>query len=78
MQDDIKKSVDSIPGASDIPVIGNAFKGRASFNKKTELVIFLRPTVMSSASLESDELATYKQYLPLQQLKQLTNSNDGM
>lgn len=76
MQDDIKKNTDAVPGVSEVPVIGNAFKAKAQLNKKSELVIFLRPTVITSASLESDELATYKQYLPSQQLKQTLNADD--
>jgi MSHA biogenesis protein MshL len=32
-------------------------------------VIFLRPTVIPNASLESDELQSFKQYLPAQQLQ---------
>jgi MSHA biogenesis protein MshL len=76
MQDDIKKNTDSVPGVSEVPVVGNVFKAKARLNKKTELVIFLRPTVISNASLESDELATYKQYLPSEQLKQKLEADD--
>jgi len=70
MQDEIKKNTDAVPSISEVPVIGKAFKANAKLNKKSELVIFLRPTVITNASLESDELSTYKQYLPSQQLKQ--------
>lgn len=70
MQDEIKKNTDAVPGISEVPVIGRVFKANAKFNRKSELVIFLRPTVLGNASLESDELSTYKQYLPSQQLKQ--------
>ena len=69
MQDEIKKNTDAVPGISDVPVIGKAFKANAKLNKKTELVIFLRPTVLGNASLESDELSAYKQYLPSQALE---------
>nr|WP_294839853.1 pilus (MSHA type) biogenesis protein MshL [uncultured Methylotenera sp.] len=68
MQDEIQRNSDSVPGLADIPGVGKAFKGRNDANNKTELVIFLRPTVIKNASLESDELASYKQYLPSQQL----------
>lgn len=69
MQDDIKDNTDSVPKLSNIPLLGNLFKGKAALNKKTELVIFLRPTVIPNASLESDELLSYKQFLPTQQLQ---------
>jgi MSHA biogenesis protein MshL len=69
MQDEIAKTKSGIPGLVSTPVVGNAFGVRDSKSKKTELVIFLRPTVISNASLESDELQSYKQYLPAQQLQ---------
>lgn len=75
MQDEIKSNTDKVPGLSDIPGVGKIFMGRNDNNAKTELVIFLRPTVISSASLESDELASYKQYLPAQQLRQVVNAD---
>ncbi len=69
MQDEVQRNTDAVPGISEIPGVGEAFKGRDNANRKTELVIFLRPTVITNASLESDELQSYKQYLPAQQLQ---------
>jgi len=70
MQDEIQRNTDKVPGLSEVPGVGKAFTGRNDANKKTELVIFLRPTVIGNASLESDELQSFKQYLPAQQLQQ--------
>ena len=75
MQDEIKSNTDKVPGLSDVPGVGKAFTGRNNSNKKTELVIFLRPTVIRNASLESDELTTYKQYLPSTQLENIIDDN---
>jgi len=69
MQDDIRTDTDKVPGLSDVPGIGKVFTGKNLSNSKTELVIFLRPTVIANASLESDELASYKQFLPSSQLQ---------
>ena len=69
MQDEVIRNTDAVPGLSKIPGIGKAFKGKNDATQKTELVIFLRPTVINNASLESDELQSYKQYLPEQQLQ---------
>ena len=69
MQDDIKRNTDKVPGLSEVPGLGKIFTGKNDGNRKTELVIFLRPTVIGNASLESDELQAYKQYLPAQQLE---------
>lgn len=75
MQDEIQRNTDKVPGLSDIKGFGEIFKGRDYANKKTELVIFLRPTVVKNASLESDELSRYKQYLPSSQLQQTLEVN---
>ncbi|MFM9834980.1 MAG: pilus (MSHA type) biogenesis protein MshL, partial [Methylophilaceae bacterium] len=76
MQDEIQRNSDKVPGLADVPGVGKVFTGRNDANRKTELVIFLRPTVIGNASLESDELQTYKQYLPAQQLeKALEDAN---
>ena len=69
MQDEIIRKTDKVPGLSDVPGVGVVFKGKNDATRKTELVIFLRPTVITNASLESDELQSYKQYLPDQQLQ---------
>ncbi len=69
MQDEIVRNSDKVPGLSDVPGVGKVFTGKNEASQKTELVIFLRPTVIPNASLESDELQSYKQYLPAQQLQ---------
>jgi general secretion pathway protein D len=70
MQDDITDNSDNVPGLYKIPLFGKLFSSRNASNIKTELVVFLRPVVISQASLESDELQSYKRYLPAQQLQQ--------
>jgi MSHA biogenesis protein MshL len=69
MQDQIRTNTDKVPGLSDVPGVGKVFTGRNDENIKTELVIFLRPTVINNASLESEELISFKKYLPAQQLQ---------
>lgn len=64
MQDKLSKSTDSVPGISRVPVLGKLFSSKADTVRKSELVIFLRPTVIERASIESDELKSFKQYLP--------------
>jgi len=76
MQDEISRDSQQVPWLSSIPGVGNLFTGHNDASRKTELVIFLRPTVVGNASLESDELQSFKQYLPMQQLeKALEDAN---
>lgn len=64
MQDEVIVNHDKVPGIADIPLLGRIFTGKNNANRKTELIIFLRPTVIATASLESNELSKYRQYLP--------------
>lgn len=64
MQDSARRTRDGLPLVSDIPGVGDAFAYRDESGKTTELVIFLRPTVITNPSLESDELNFYRRYLP--------------
>ena len=54
MQDSRDKTSNEIPGLNSLPSIGNLFKYRNETSKKSELVIFLRPTVLNDASLNGD------------------------
>ena len=54
MQDSRNNLSDEVPGLNRLPLIGNLFKFRDEGSKKTELVIFLRPTVLQDPTLEGD------------------------
>ena len=54
MQDSRNNNTDEVPGLNQLPVVGGLFKYRDEASKKTELVIFLRPTVLREATLEGD------------------------
>ncbi len=69
MQDEALKNTDKVPGLSRLPILGKLFTGHNDASRKTELVIFLRPTVIVNASLESEALSSYQRYLPLPALK---------
>jgi len=64
MQDDTQRSRDQVPFAGNVPNVGDVFAFREERVTKTELVIFLRPTVVSNPSLESDELRFFQRFLP--------------
>ncbi len=49
MQNEIVKSEDGVPGLSKIPKIGGLFSYTSDELVKTELVIFLRPTIVTGA-----------------------------
>ena len=46
IQDDINSSTKKIPFLGDIPLFGNLFKARSKQQVKTNLLVFLRPTIL--------------------------------
>ena len=65
MQDDVRRDRDTVPGLGRLPSpVGDAFSFRDEAVSKTELVIFLKPTVINNPSLDSDELKFFQRFLP--------------
>ena len=64
IQDNRNNSRDGIPGLSRPEGIGAVFGQHERMNSQTELVIFLRPIVVTNPSLESEELRQFQRLLP--------------
>ena len=60
MQDTVKDSVEKVPGLGDIPILGNLFKYNTRTRSKTNLMVFLRPTLLRTA--ESADSLTADRY----------------
>ena len=54
IQDSNTDNEDTIPGLAQIPSVGAIFGNRNRENRKTELVIFIRPVVVRDASIDGD------------------------
>ena len=54
MEDRIDDKTGRFPGLGDIPIFGEMLNKRSNASKKTELVIFIRPTVIRDASMQGD------------------------
>ena len=63
MQDSVDNAKDAVPGVGRLPFIGNLFAYRKETASKTELVIFIRPVVVRSASINGD-YRDYRYLLP--------------
>ncbi len=57
-----RDSVNSIPGLSMLPFVGEAFKTTVKEYQKSELIIFLRPVIINNPTVDSD-LDFYKPFL---------------
>jgi general secretion pathway protein D len=54
MQDIVENTETFIPGIRNIPFLGDALSNRSDLSRKTELVIFLRATVIRDPSVDGD------------------------
>lgn len=61
MQDSNNNLSDEVPGLNRLPAAGELFKFKNQHRRKSELVIFLRPTVLEDASLAGD----FRNFQPL-------------
>ncbi|MDH3288081.1 MAG: Type II secretory pathway component PulD [Betaproteobacteria bacterium] len=64
MQDNVKSDREQVPFVGNIPDLGEAFALKKEEVTKTELVIFLRTTIVNNPTLESDQLKFFKRFLP--------------
>ena len=64
IQDDSNNARDGLPGLSRPEGVGAVFGQHERINSQTELVIFLRPIVVTNPTLESDELRQFQRLLP--------------
>jgi general secretion pathway protein D len=63
MQDQVENTDTGIPGVRTIPILGEILSQRADLTRKTELVIFLRATVIRDASIDGD-FRGFREQLP--------------
>jgi len=78
LSDEERRTIEKIPFLGDIPVIGNLFKSRAKQRTKTNLMIFIRPTILRSAQ-DSARLTEQRYgYLRLQQGLQSPNQEPSI
>jgi hypothetical protein len=63
MEDKIGSSTSQVPGLGDLPAVGNFFRNRSDTLSKTELVIFLKPTIIRDPSINTDYQA-FRDQLP--------------
>jgi general secretion pathway protein D len=64
MQDDIARGRDGLPVLSRPDGWGAIFGQQERKISQTELVVFLRPTIIANPSLDSDELSAFRRFLP--------------
>jgi MSHA biogenesis protein MshL len=56
MRESTQRNRSGVPGASNLPVVGNAFRSSANAARKSELVILIKPTVIQSDATWQQDL----------------------
>ena len=70
LDDNERRTIERIPLLGDIPIIGNLFRSRGRARNKTNLMIFIRPTILRSAADARAIAARRYDYIRDQQLAQ--------
>jgi general secretion pathway protein D len=73
LDDNERRTLDRIPVLGDIPVIGNLFRSRGRARARTNLMVFIRPTILRSAEDAQEVAARRYNYVRGQQL--ISNPN---
>lgn len=63
IEDTVGDGVDKVPLLGDIPIIGNLFKYQTRSRKKTNLMVFLRPTIIRSSAQSASVVADRYDYI---------------
>jgi general secretion pathway protein D len=50
LDDNERRTIEKIPLLGDLPLVGNLFKSKGRARAKTNLMVFIRPTIMRSAA----------------------------
>ncbi len=71
LNDDERRTLEKVPLLSDIPILGELFKSRSRSRSKTNLMVFIRPTVLRSRA-DNDRL-TARRYDYVRSMQQARN-----
>ena len=76
LQDDYSSSLEKVPLAGDIPLLGNLFKSETRARNKTNLMVFLRPVVMRDGA--AAEAFAYDRYDAIRTMQQVAQPDGNV
>jgi len=76
IQDTVNDGVSKVPGLGDLPLIGSLFRYNTRTRNKTNLMVFLRPTVLRSAERADSLTDDRYNYILGEQLKAKQSGTD--
>jgi general secretion pathway protein D len=75
--EELRETVQKVPGLGDIPVLGNLFKSRSTTKERRNLMVFLKPTIARDAITESRISSEKYNFMRSEQLR-ARDSSDGL
>jgi general secretion pathway protein D len=73
ISDNVKDSVQKVPGLGSIPLIGNLFRYRSNDHTKQDLMVFLHPKILRDAASEAQVSGEKYNFLRTEQLQMREN-----
>ncbi|MEZ5468056.1 MAG: type II secretion system secretin GspD [Lysobacterales bacterium] len=75
--EELRESVQKVPGLGDIPLLGNLFKSRSTTKERRNLLVFLKPTIARDGIMEASISSEKYNYIRSEQLRSREES-DGL
>lgn len=75
--EELRESVQKVPGLGDIPLLGNLFKSRSTTKERRNLLVFLKPTIARDGIMEASISSEKYNYIRSEQLRSREDS-DGL
>jgi general secretion pathway protein D len=69
ISDQVIQNVSKVPALGDIPVLGNLFRYRSTKRTKSDLMVFLKPTILRDAALEASVSSEKYNFIRTRQLE---------
>jgi general secretion pathway protein D len=67
--EELRETVQKVPGLGDIPLLGNLFKSRSTTKERRNLMVFLKPTIARDAITETRISSEKYNYMRSEQLR---------
>jgi general secretion pathway protein D len=78
IENDEQVSVDKVPLLGDIPVLGNAFRNQGKSRRRTNLMVFLRPTIVSDPEVLRQVTDRKYNYIQSEQIRRMPNAGSTL
>ncbi|MCU4674394.1 type II secretion system secretin GspD [Catenovulum sp. 2E275] len=75
IDEDVQESVSKVPLLGDIPIIGNLFKSTSNTKRKRNLMVFIKPTIVTDDITQNTISHKKYNYIRAQQLERRANGN---